>query len=60
MRRTGFEPAQALSQQGLNLSRLTAPAPPQGCLVRRGQGFKKVVEEITKTRIALTQQPKII
>ena len=29
MRRTGFEPAQALSHKSLNLARLTTPASPQ-------------------------------
>ena len=41
MRERGFEPLQALSQQILSLSRLTAPAPP---LIKKfnNVGYKKL------------------
>ena len=43
MRRTGFEPAQALSHKSLNLARLTTPAPP--LKNKRNLGYKKFYKQ---------------
>lgn len=53
MREEGFEPSQALSYDGLNVARLTAPAPPH--YKSNVELFLKVCLEIKK-RFELTSK----